>query len=99
MANYDTCVHFYATGPRGPATLCTQVSLATPAGSHDGLTGQKMVIKQGLVSSAFGANGSAPVCCCARLAFSLTFVLRQPVPQTLAFKTSLLHVPYPLQAF
>lgn len=60
MANYDTCVHFYATGPRGPATLCTQVSLATPAGSHDGLTGQKMVIKQGLVSSAFGANGSAP---------------------------------------
>lgn len=59
MANYDTCMHFDATGPRGPATLRTQVHLASSAGSRHGLPVQTMASEQGLVSSAFGENGSA----------------------------------------
>lgn len=59
MANYDTCMHFDVIGPRGPATLCIQVRLASSAGRHDGLPAQKRASKWGLVSSTFGENGSA----------------------------------------
>lgn len=32
MANYDTCMHFDAIGPGGPATSRIQVRLASSAG-------------------------------------------------------------------
>ena len=60
MSKYDTCKHFSAIGPQGLATLCIQISLASKAGSQDGLRRQRTEIKQGLISSAFGGNGSAP---------------------------------------
>lgn len=100
MPNYDTCMHFNTIGPRGPATLCVQVRLASSAGSLDGLPMQKMESKQGLVSSTFGENGSAHrVLVCRTSMFHPRDVLRQPPLKTLTLKMSLLHDPYPPQAF
>lgn len=100
MANYDTCMHFDVIGPRGPASLCIQVCLASSAGRHDGLPAQKRASKRGLVSSTFGENGSAHrVLVCKTSRFHPHYVLRQPVLKTLPLKTSLLCVPCPCQAF